>query len=128
MGAPPSLRSAARHGGIMIDFEALLREIGALDAAELTRWIESGWVRPEGGEGDWLFRAVDVARVRLIVEIRHELAIDDEAIPVVLSLLDQAYCLRRELAALCCAVAEQPEPVRQAITAALRQRGGASQI
>jgi chaperone modulatory protein CbpM len=104
----------------MIDLEALLREIGALDAAELTRWIESGWVRPEGAEGRWLFHAIDVARVRLIVEISHELAIDDEAIPVVLSLLDQIYGLRRELAALCGAVAEQPDPVRRAIAAALR--------
>jgi chaperone modulatory protein CbpM len=107
----------------MIDFDGLLRESGARDAAELTRWIESGWVRPEGGEGGWLFHAVDVARVRLIIEISHELAIDDEAIPVVLSLLDQVYGLRRELAALCGAVAEQPDPVRQAIGAALRKQG-----
>jgi chaperone modulatory protein CbpM len=108
----------------MIDLEALLREIGALDTAELTRWVESGWVRPEGEEGRWLFHAIDVARVRLIVEIRDELAIDDEAIPVVLSLLDQIYGVRRELAALCGAVAEQPDPVRRAIAAALRGRGG----
>ena len=108
----------------MIDLEALLREIGALDTAELTRWVESGWVRPEGEEGRWLFHAIDVARVRLIVEIRHELAIDEEAVPVVLSLLDQIYGVRRELAALCGAVAEQPDPVRRAIAAALRGRGG----
>jgi chaperone modulatory protein CbpM len=108
----------------MIDFDALLRESGALDAAELTRWIESGWVQPESDDGHWAFHAIDVARARLIVEIRHELAIDEEAIPVVLSLLDQVYGLRRELAALCGAVADQPDPVRQAIAAALRGRGG----
>jgi chaperone modulatory protein CbpM len=108
----------------MIDFDGLLRESGARDAAELTRWIESGWVRPEDSEGGWLFHAVDFARVRLIVEISHELAIDDEAIPVVLSLLDQVYGLRRELTALCGAVAEQPDPVREAISAALRKQGG----
>jgi len=54
----------------MIGFDALLREIGALDPAELTLWIDSGWVRPEGEPGNWLFHEVDVARVRLIVEIR----------------------------------------------------------
>jgi chaperone modulatory protein CbpM len=106
----------------MIGFNALLREIGALDAAELTMWIDSGWVRPEGEPGNWLFHEVDVARVRLIVEFRHDLAIDAEAVPVVLSLLDQLYGLRRELGALCGAVAVQPEATRRAIAAALHER------
>jgi chaperone modulatory protein CbpM len=105
----------------MIGFDALLQEIGALDAAELTLWIDSGWVRPEGEPGAWLFREVDVARIRLIVEIHHDLAIDADAVPVVLSLLDQLYGLRRELGALCGAVAAQPAATRQAIAAALRK-------
>jgi len=46
MGAAPSLRPARRGERVMIGFDALLREIGALDAAELTLWIDSGWVRP----------------------------------------------------------------------------------
>ena len=108
----------------MIALEALLREVRAVDATELGRWIDSGWVRPEGEPGDWLFHEVDVARVRLIIEIRQDLALGDEAVPVVLSLLDQLYGLRREFAALCGAVAAQPEATRQAIAAALRQRGG----
>jgi chaperone modulatory protein CbpM len=106
----------------VIGFDALLAEIGALDAAELTLWIDSGWVRPEGEPGQWLFHEVDVARVRLIVEIRHDLAIDADAVPVVLSLLDQLYGLRRDFGALCGAIAAQPEATRQAIAAALRQR------
>jgi chaperone modulatory protein CbpM len=61
--------------------------------------------------------------VRLIIEIRHELAIDDETVPVVLSLVDQLYGLRRELGALCGAIAAQPEATRQAIAAALRAQG-----
>jgi len=107
----------------MIGLDALLRQVAALDAAELALWIDSGWVRPEGEPGNWLFHEVDVARVRLIVEIRHDLAIDVDAVPVVLSLLDQLYGLRRELSALCGAIAAQPEATRQAIAAALRERG-----
>src|SRR5260370_3806737 len=108
----------------MIALEALLREVRAVDAAELGRWIDSGWVQPDGGPGNWFFHEVDVARVRLIVEIRQDLALGDEAVPVVFSLLDQLYGLRRELTALCGALAAQPEGTRQAIAAALRQRGG----
>jgi hypothetical protein len=36
----------------MIGFDSLLQEIDALDAAELTLWIDSGWVRPEGEPGN----------------------------------------------------------------------------
>jgi chaperone modulatory protein CbpM len=107
----------------MIGFDALLREIGSLEAAELTSWIDSGWVRPEGERGSWVFRAIDAARIRLIVEIRHDLAVDEDTVPLVLSLLDQLYGLRRELGALCGAIAAQPEATRQAIATALRGRG-----
>jgi chaperone modulatory protein CbpM len=109
----------------MIDFDALLRQIGVLEAAELSRWIDSGWVRPEGEHGQWLFHEVDVARVRLIIEIRRDLAIEEDTVPVVLGLLDQLYGLRRELGALCGAIGEQPDSVRQAIAAALAGRRGA---
>jgi chaperone modulatory protein CbpM len=105
----------------MIALEALLRTV-RVDEAELRYWIESGWVLPEGTPGQWVFHEVDVARVRLIAEIRHDLAIDDGAVPVVLSLLDQLYGLRRELQALCGAVAAQPSSVRDAIAAAISDR------
>jgi chaperone modulatory protein CbpM len=104
----------------MIALETLLQTV-AVDKAELTAWIESGWVRPETETGSWAFREVDVARVRLIAEIRHDLAIDDEAVPVVLSLLDQLYGLRRDLTALCSAIAVQPSDVRAAIATALHE-------
>ena len=65
------------------------------------------------------FREVDIARVELILEIRHEFAIDDEAVPVVLDLLDQVYGLRRQLRRLCDALESQPDEVREAIRRAL---------
>jgi chaperone modulatory protein CbpM len=102
----------------MIALEALL-QIVRVEESELRHWIESGWVLPEGDTGRWVFHEVDVARVRLIAEIRYDLAIDDGALPVVLSLLDQLYGLRRELQALCGAVAAQPSEVRDAIAAAI---------
>jgi chaperone modulatory protein CbpM len=102
----------------MIALETLLKTV-AVDEAELLTWIDSGWVRPETETGRWVFREVDIARVRLIAEIRHDLAIDDEAVPVVLSLLDQLYGVRRELTTLCSAIAAQPSDVRAAIAAAI---------
>lgn len=109
----------------MMTLAALLK-IVSVEEAELRFWVESGWVRPaqgnrEHGEPDWLFAEIDVARVRLIAEMRRDLALDEDAVPLVLSLVDQVYGLRRALGALCRAVGGQPEGTREAIIAALRQ-------
>ena len=60
-----------------------------------------------------------MARVQLIVELRHDLAIDEEALPVVLHLLDQVYALRRRLKLLHEAIETQPEAVRRGLSAQL---------
>ncbi|HZS82438.1 MAG TPA: chaperone modulator CbpM [Stellaceae bacterium] len=104
----------------MIRRTALL-EMVPVESAELESWIGSGWIRPQRSDGDWLFDEIDVARVQLICEIRRDLAIDESALPLVLSLIDQVYGLRRDLAALCRAVAAQPEATRTAIAAMMAQ-------
>ncbi|HJT09071.1 MAG TPA: chaperone modulator CbpM [Stellaceae bacterium] len=109
----------------MIGIDALIRMIAGLQEAELRRWIDERWVRPERAATGFVFREVDVARVRLIVELRQELAIDEEALPVVLQLLDQVYALRRRLKAMSDAIDAQPDAVRQAVQARLvRDAGG----
>ncbi|MDE2240467.1 MAG: hypothetical protein KGJ73_11165 [Rhodospirillales bacterium] len=90
----------------MITFEAL--HIAGLDEAELTHWIEASWVRARGMRGAWQFDEVDVARIRLIHTLRHEMEIGEPAMPVVLSLLDQLYDLRRNAARLNAALADLP--------------------
>lgn len=101
----------------MIAFEALLSEIRGLDAAELTHWIEARWVVPERLADGYVFHEIDVARVHLIVELRHELLIDDEAIPVILNLLDQVYALRSRLRSVAQAIATLPEETQAALRA-----------
>jgi chaperone modulatory protein CbpM len=81
----------------VITLDLLVARFPALDQAQLQEWIAEGMLRAEPGPS---FTEIDVARIALIVELRNELALDDAALPVVLSLLDQLYTLRRELAAL----------------------------
>jgi chaperone modulatory protein CbpM len=103
----------------MIGIDELTRRFVGLERTELMRWIENRWVLPdENGEG-WQFHEVDIARVELILHVRHELSIDDEAMSLVLGLLDQVYSLRRQLARLCEAVERQPTETRDAIGRAL---------
>ena len=111
----------------MIGFDELMRRFAGLNAAELSRWVENRWVVPEtaaeeGGER-WVFHEVDVARVELILDIRREFAVDDEALSLVLGLLDQVYSLRRQMRRLCDALECQPPEVQQAIRQALPKAG-----
>ena len=104
----------------MITVERLFVSVSGLDRDELERWIANDWVRPEGAAGAWRFRDIDVARVRLIAELRRELSIEEEAVPVLLSLLDQLYETRRQVRALCGAIERAPEELRQCIAELLR--------
>jgi chaperone modulatory protein CbpM len=95
----------------------------AIEVREVERWIGEAWVLPGGSAGAYVFEEVDVARVRLIVELRRDLAIDDAAMPVVLHLLDQLYALRRRIKAVSAALDELPPELRDAIAARLGGEG-----
>ena len=71
-----------------------------LSVQRLHKWIRLGWVRPERREGAAYFHEVDVARVRLLSELEHDLEFDEDTVPLVLSLLDQIHGLRNELRSL----------------------------
>ncbi|HML09283.1 MAG TPA: chaperone modulator CbpM [Stellaceae bacterium] len=106
----------------MIGFDELLLRMHGLERRELTRWVENRWVLPERHAENWVFHEVDVARVELIFDIRRDFAIDDEAMGLVLGLLDQVYHLRRQMRRLCDAVAMQPAEVQEAIRRALPRK------
>ncbi len=91
-----------------------------LPETELTAWVERGWVLPISSGSEWVFEEIDIARVRLIHDLRHAMAVQEEVIPLVLSLLDQVYSLRRQMRTVARVVELQPEAVREAILAALR--------
>ena len=105
----------------MMRFTAVVALFPELRETELTGWVERGWVRPQGDPPDWVFQEIDIARVRLIRDFRHTMAVPEETMPLVLSLLDQVYALRGQMRAIARAVEGQPEDVRAAILAALRE-------
>jgi chaperone modulatory protein CbpM len=105
----------------MMPFNAVVALFSDLDAAELTDWIEQRWVQPERTASDaWTFYEIDVARVHLIYDLRRHLETPVETVPLLLSLLDQVYELRRQLKAMTHAIEKQPADVRASIIEALR--------
>jgi chaperone modulatory protein CbpM len=76
---------------------------------DLTLWIERRWVLPLSADGDFLFSDADLARVQMIAEFRDDLALDDEALPAVLALVDQLHATRRRFRQLVQIICELPE-------------------
>ncbi len=81
----------------MISIEMVITRIPGLRRDDLERWIGNAWVRPDAQAGGYMFQEIDVARVRLILELRDEMEVDEHALPVVLALLDQLYDTRRRM-------------------------------
>ncbi len=57
-----------------------------LDPARIDAWIAMEWVSPQASEA---LDQEDIARLRLIHELQHDLGANEEAIPLILHLLDQ---------------------------------------
>jgi chaperone modulatory protein CbpM len=104
----------------MRTFQEVVAAFETLEENELTYWIEERWILPAQEGGSYVFSDLDFARVTLIQEMRTDLDVDAEAIPLVLSLLDQAYSMREQVRALMRAIDAQPEETRKAIEAFLK--------
>jgi chaperone modulatory protein CbpM len=103
----------------MMHLTAVVALFSDLGEPELIAWVERGWVRPQQTGTGPIFHDIDIARIRLIHDMRVGMRIEDETIPMILSLLDQVYDLRAGLRAVLRAVDAQPAPLREAILAAI---------
>ena len=103
----------------MIGEQELIDQIATLEAGALSRWIERGWVVPAVGIEGYAFADVDVARVRLICDLSHDMDIDEDALPIILSLVDQLHDARHLLRVLGIAISALPKEARDLIAARL---------
>ena len=108
----------------MITRTQLVAAVEGVTVERLSYWIELGFVIPEKEDGEPQFAEIDVARVRLLYELETDLALDTDAMALLLSLLDQVYALRGRMRAMSEAIARQPPEVREAICALLSGRLG----
>lgn len=93
-----------------------------LTQVELITWVERGWVLPDADGAVLEFREIDVARVRLIHDLRRSMDVGEDTMPLVLSLLDQVYDLRSSLHHIMRALASQPRDVQRAVLEGLPKR------
>ena len=107
----------------MIRIEAVLVRFPDLDEPRIADWIARGWVRVEGASrAEWVFTELDLGRLRLLRDLQIDMAVDDAALPLVLSLLDQVYALRGTLRVVMDVVNEAPAALRERVHAAVTRR------
>lgn len=94
----------------------LCYNLPALTVQDIQHWIDNQWLRPEKKEGGYLFKEIDEARAKLILELRDHLGVAEDSMSLVLQLLDQLYTTRRQMHYLCEAISTQNYPdVRQSL-------------
>ena len=71
-----------------------------IDRQTLQIWIEEEWLLPKESAEGRLFSDLDLARANLIVDLRHNMGVNDAGLEVILHLLDQMHGLRRAMSEL----------------------------
>ena len=105
----------------MLSEKECMQLIEGLTPARLQSYVREGWVRPCSRADAPAFDEIDLARLRFIVQLRDDLDLTEDALPVVLSLVDQVHGLRRELLMLAMAIEAQAPVV---VTQLLKQLKG----
>ena len=101
------------------DHGAGISQRARLDRRTLTVWIEEEWLVPSRSAPELTFTEMDVARARLIRDLKDNMGVNDEGLGVILHLLDQMHALRRALADTCSTPArERRDPARRRLIAA----------
>lgn len=97
--------------------------IPGLTRTRLVAFIEAEVVIPlraDTGIGKaHVFRQVDIARMHLLCELLDDLDLDETALGVVISLVDQLHAARRDLLSIARALEAEPPDVRARIGSAL---------
>ncbi|MHA6325889.1 chaperone modulator CbpM [Roseivivax sp. CAU 1753] len=97
------------------DEYTVVARVERLNLRELRSWVREGWVRPARSEKGPVFDDVDVARIRLLCDLKKDLSLPTDALPVVLTLIDRLHQTRRELRVLTEALEAQPDDIRERV-------------
>lgn len=98
----------------------VIAAVTRLTKPQLKTFVELEIVTPIHSDAGLLFRRVDLARIELLCELSEDFELDEDALGVVISLIDQLHNARTDLRALVGAIEVEPIDVRTRIIAALR--------
>ena len=97
---------------VFLSEEETLAAVGRLDRARLTRFVQAEVIRPADAGGRVVYRQVDIARMELLCDLCDDFELNDDALGIVMELVDQLHGTRGDLLALMRALGEEAEEVR----------------
>lgn len=103
--------------------DQILAEVPGLDRTMLMRFVAAEVVIPVQAPARPapVFREIDLARLRLACELCDCLDLQDDAVAVVLGLIDQVHGLRADLRRIFAAIDALPEEPRRRLEGELRR-------
>lgn len=102
--------------------DEIVATVTRLTRSQLVKFIEGDLVRPERSGGYYVFRRIDIARLELLCDLSLDLDLDDTALGIVISLIDQLHATRRDLAAMARALDAVPADLRGRLLSEMKRR------
>ncbi len=101
--------------------DEIIMTVTRLTRSQLFQFVEVDLVKPQQSEGGYVFRRIDIARLELLCDLSLDLDLDEAALGIVISLIDQLHAARQDLATIARAIDALPTDLRDRIGAALKQ-------
>jgi chaperone modulatory protein CbpM len=92
----PRKQIIRERGGVTMEIESHYIE-AQFDDGAVKSWIEAGWLQSRDSKA---VSEIDLARAQLIHELKSNLGVNDQGIPLILDLIDQLHGLRRAIRGL----------------------------
>ncbi len=99
--------------------------VSRLSVTRLRRFVAADCVRPAEDAGEAQFTEADLARLELLLDLSESYDFDEDALSLVMGLIEQLHGMRREMHALGRAIDEEQDEARARLRAAYaRHRAG----
>lgn len=99
--------------------EETIATVTRLTRTRLTAFVLAEAVQPAAGERGPCYTRVDIARLELLCDLTEGFGLEDDALGLVVALVDQLHAVRADLAALAAVIAEEPAETRRRLASAL---------
>lgn len=98
----------------------IIDAIARLTRSRLESFVELEIVSPLHTDGGFVYRQIDLVRLELLCELSEDFDLEDDALCMIISLIDQLHDARGELRTLLAAIVSEPDEVQMRIGEALR--------
>jgi len=93
--------------------------IASLTRTQLVSFIEAEIIVPLHTDNGIVFRQVDLVRMELLCELTEHFSLNDDALSIIISLIDKLHSTRGELDSLLLAIKDEPGDVRARLGSAI---------